>query len=399
MAVYSFSKLSTFEKCPCKYKLIYLDKITRPDEESIEAYMGDKVHKTLQKCYENVRHGKITTLDELIDIYKRYWDENWHPSVFIVRKEYTPENYRDMGMKMLENYYKRYAPFDADITLGTELKVTFPLDVENKYVMTGVIDRICKTHDGIIEVHDYKTSSSLPSQKEIDEDMQLGLYQIAVQNKWPSTHNIRLIWHYLAADTDLISHRESEELDTLAKDTIKLIDKIESAGDFPPQASALCEWCEYTAYCPLQKHPAMVDRLPINEYLNEPGVVLVNKYAELRDRSAEIKAEMEQVKEALVDYARKENALVIKGNDYKARVRIEHKMKFPGKNDEGRSDLDDMIVVNGKWMEVSQLDTIALLNTVNENRWPEELNKKIMEYARSEESATVTLSKLNAADN
>ncbi|MGZ3558640.1 MAG: PD-(D/E)XK nuclease family protein, partial [Thermodesulfobacteriota bacterium] len=43
MPVYSHSQLSTYETCPQKYKLSYIDKI-EVETEGIEAFMGSRVH-------------------------------------------------------------------------------------------------------------------------------------------------------------------------------------------------------------------------------------------------------------------------------------------------------------------------------------------------------------------
>ena len=49
MTVYSHSRLSCFEQCPHKFKLQYIDKVETEVEESIEAYLGLRVHETLEK--------------------------------------------------------------------------------------------------------------------------------------------------------------------------------------------------------------------------------------------------------------------------------------------------------------------------------------------------------------
>ena len=74
----------------------------------------------------------------------------------------------------------------------------------------------------------------------------------------------------------------------------------------------------------------------VNEYLSEPGVVLVNKYAAIRNEAKKIDEDMEKVREAILDYARREEVEVIKGSDYKSGVKFDEKLKFPGKNDPER---------------------------------------------------------------
>ena len=49
MTLYSHSRLSTFENCPLKFKYTYIDKIETGIEESIEAFLGSRVHEALEK--------------------------------------------------------------------------------------------------------------------------------------------------------------------------------------------------------------------------------------------------------------------------------------------------------------------------------------------------------------
>jgi putative RecB family exonuclease len=393
MPIYSHSQLSLYEECPLKYKLCYRDKIKR-DTEGVAGFLGLRVHDTLKKCYDDLRFTKLNSLSDLLAYYYKIWQENWHNAIIILKSDLTQEHYRALGKKLIENYCKRYSPFDADTTIGTEMRLNFLLDDENEYKITGYIDRLSQTQDGAFDIHDYKTSAYLPSQQQADEDRQLGLYHVGVQKKWPDVTNIRLIWHYLAHDMELVSHRNPEAISTLVESTKILIDQIESTEDFPPKESRLCEWCEYPDLCPRRKHLFKVEALPVNEYLTEPGVVLVNKYAELRDEAKRIEGEMEKVKEAIIDYAVRGNVEVIKGSDRKATVRFDEKLKFPRKSDDGRSELDSVIKGAGKWEEVSELDITALGRIIEDNLWSKELINQVLKYGRIESSSTVHISKL-----
>jgi putative RecB family exonuclease len=311
-----------------------------------------------------------------------------------MKKDLTQEHYRALGERLITTYYDRYAPFDSDITISTEMGLNFALDDEKKYRMTGYIDRLSRDKDGVYEIHDYKTSAYLLSQEQVDNDRQLALYQIGVQKKWPDIKNIRLIWHYLAFDTQLVSYRPPEAISSLVQDSKSLIDEIEAARDFPPRESSLCDWCEYPDLCPLRKHFFKVEALPVNEYLSEPGVVLVNKYVSLRNKAKELDEEMEKVREAMLDYARREEVELIKGSDYKARVRFDEKLKFPGKRDSERQELEGIIRLAGKWEETSQLDTSSLTHVVEDGLWSKDLIDQVMKYGRIEETASIHVSKL-----
>ena len=55
---FSYSQLNTFRTCPQQYKIIYLDG-ARKESESIEAFMGKRVHEVLEWLY-NVENRKKT---------------------------------------------------------------------------------------------------------------------------------------------------------------------------------------------------------------------------------------------------------------------------------------------------------------------------------------------------
>ena len=86
MPSYSHSKLGTYENCPLKYKLRYRDRIKR-DVEGIEAFLGTMVHDTLKKCCDDARLTKVDTLDELLSHFEKLWQQNWHDSFLITKRE------------------------------------------------------------------------------------------------------------------------------------------------------------------------------------------------------------------------------------------------------------------------------------------------------------------------
>ena len=382
-----------YEECPLRYKVSYRDRIRR-DIEGIEAFLGSRVHETLQKCYDDLKYTKLNSLSELLAYFNKLWQENWHDAVAITRPGVTVEHYRTLGERLIENYYRRYAPFDSDITIGTEIRFNFWLDEDGKYRIQGKVDRLSRTDDGTYQIHEYKTSAYLPPQQQADEDRQLGLYYIGVQRRWPHVENIRLVWHYLAHDVELVSYRTPEAVTSLIESTKSLIDEMEAAVEFPPKESPWCDWCEYLDLCPRTKHFVKVEALPLNEYLEEPGVKLVNKYASLKAQKKEVEAEMEKVREALVEYARREGVEVIKGSDCKATVKLKKELKFPRKSDIERSQLDAVIKSAGRWEEVSQLDTAALKHVVEDRLWSSDLIEEIMKYGRLEVKDEVRISKL-----
>ena len=397
MTVYSHSRLSCFEQCPYKFKLKYIDKVETEIEQSIEAFLGSCVHEVLEKLYEDLKHQKVDTINDLIRYLHEIWRENWDDSIVIVKRGYDPENYLKMAEKFISDYYKRYHPFDQDKTIALEDRILINLDDEGNYQLQGYIDRLVETEDGCYEIHDYKTNSRLPLPRYLENDRQLALYMIGVKNNYPDVKDVKLIWHFLAFDKELDSTRTEEELENLKRDTIELIDQIESEEKFEAKPSNLCDWCEYKPVCKQWSHLYKLMEKTENEYMNDSGVKLVERYAELKTRKKElldeVDSELAKVEEALFAYAFKEDVDVVFSSKNKARIKEIENVKFPSKSSKERKELEGLLKENGIWDKVNQLDTSSLDRLLNDKEIDYDLISKINKFIKRQRSKRVYLSK------
>jgi putative RecB family exonuclease len=396
MPTYSHSRLGTYETCPLQYKFRYIDKLKR-DRETIEAFLGKRVHETLEKLYRDLKVTKVDSLGDLLTFYNDAWRKNWNEGVEIVNKNFTSENYRMLGEKCIRDYYRRYYPFDQGRTLGLEQQIFITLDQRGDYKLVGYVDRLTQASDGTIEIHDYKTGQSLPTQEILDQDRQLALYQIGIHQRWPDIKSVKLVWHYLAFDREMSSQRTFASLQETKSQTIQLIDEIERAVDFAPRSNPLCPWCEFGDLCPLMKHLHKVEALPVHEYLHETGVNLVNRYAELAAKKSqmleELETELNKLKQALIQYAEKEGVEIVYGSEHKIKIKAKDALKFPAKDDPRRQQLEQMIKEVGEWSKFSDLNLTLLSEAVQSNQLLPELKEKILKLAELEKSYRFYLSK------
>lgn len=242
---YSHSRLSSFEDCPRKFEYRYVLKLPS-DTESIEAFVGKRVHEVLERLYEFAGRGALPSLPRVLWRYRQMFEEHHDPKrVRIVRTENPVEFYRDLGERCIINYYRAHYPFDADETIGLEEHIVFELGGGHK--IRGFIDRLVRARDGAVEIHDYKTGARVPSQAKLDQDRQLALYQLGLSERFRGP--MRLVWHFLRQGITRVSTRTDEQLDDLSQNTLDLIERIEDTSAFPPKTGPLCRWCEYQDRC------------------------------------------------------------------------------------------------------------------------------------------------------
>jgi putative RecB family exonuclease len=340
----------------------------------------------------------MNRLEELLEFFTSEWRTNWTDDIIIVNQDYQADNYLNMGRKYLSDYYHRYHPFDQGRTVALEENIKITLDEEGRYKLQGYIDRLTETRDGYYEIHDYKTNSRLPLVEYLRTDRQLALYMIGVKHLYPDVKDVRLVWHFLKFDKEIDSTRTDQELSQLKKDTIQLIDTIEQDERFEAHPGFLCDWCEYHSYCPQWSHLHLIQEKPANEYLQDPGVVLINQYAEIKSaqKRANLQwdAELEKLEEAIVSFAEKQHCDVVFGSKNKVRITDSEKYAFPGKNTKERVQLETVLQKYGRLEEVSQLDTTALGKILQEKQWESEVQDAIQKYVEIEHKKRLYLSKI-----
>lgn len=250
MTCYSHSRISTFENCPYQYKLKYIDRIKPEIENTVEAFMGDLVHRTLEKLYNELESDKINSKEELINYFLDLWKGEYSEDILIAKANigYTAENYILMGVQFISDYYEKYHPFDQLEIIGLETQDRMDLPDGNQWHVR--IDKFAKDEQGNYYVCDYKTNSRMKDQQEADSDRQLAMYSIWAKNKFEDAKSVKLVWHMLAFNKEVTSERTEEDLKKLQNEIVEKIKEIESATEFPTNITGLCNYCGYKNMCP-----------------------------------------------------------------------------------------------------------------------------------------------------
>lgn len=400
---YSPTKINAFDGCKLKYKYQYIDKL-ESDLTTIERFMGSMVHEVLEGFYKLVKGGSVKELQWVLDKYKEVWQKNYTESVKIVKEDLSADDYYNKGKQALIDYYEKYKPFNQAKIVDTEHFVNFKIKFDGvECDFCGVLDRLdWNDKENIFEIHDYKLTNTLMSQYKADSDWQLGLYHIALKEKWPDIEKVKLVWHSLLFNKEIISFRSKEQIEQLKQQVAEKVKEVEGCDEFPPQKSVLCDWCDFQNICPLWKHPKAMEELAVNKYKKDPGVKLVTEYKKLEETKNEFKEEIhkieeeqEKIKEAAVEFAEREKISIIDGPEARLKVDIKDELRAPTRAEDQKSweKLRDFLIQEGKYQEVSTVNGNMLNYRIRGNVWPSDFIKKIEQFLKRQITKTVRLVK------
>ena len=374
---FSHSRISCFENCKYQYKLRYIDRVKVDVATTIECFMGSLVHATLEKLYKDKGNGCDLTKKELLEYYDKEWDKQYTDNIQITKTEYTANNYKKQGRTFIEEYYDTYAPFEELKILGLETSDFLKLG-SNSYSIR--IDKLaCKGNTYYI--CDYKTNSKMLEQEKADKDRQLAMYSLWIKQKYPDAKKIILLWHMLKFNKEVTSTRTSEELRNLRKETIGKINEIIACKQYPPNITALCDYCVYKHLCPSFKHEAELEQKTVKEFKKDEGVQLVNKLAKIKEDLDKLKKEKEELESDLVEYSKQHEINVVFGSEMKAAIKEIEKLSWE------KEKLEKYLKKNNLYEEYSNLNYLKLGSEVKKG------NTKLEKFAKKEKDFQVRLSK------
>jgi DNA helicase-2/ATP-dependent DNA helicase PcrA len=249
---YSFTKLSTYNDCPWKYRYAFVLKV--PKRGSHVLSYGSSMHKTLFNFFtlwkERQKDAETTaktpvSLTELLTMYERAFIDEWYPS------KKARQEYYDKGAKALTAWFAITIKNTPNIL---KLEQSFNLKVD-EFVINGAIDRVDqigideKTKKPQVKIVDYKTGK-VKEKFDKDDKYQLLIYTLAVQDPNIIDGQVKELEYYFIDANESRKIEPTEKDATAALDWVRESVKSIQSGDFRATPNEhMCNYCDYRDIC------------------------------------------------------------------------------------------------------------------------------------------------------
>lgn len=233
---FGYSAVSTFEQCPKRYKLQYIDDLrTLPTDDPANALiLGTALHMGIE-----------TDVETAVD-----WYLNSYP---IITDAHVNE---EIKLRYWIPLVKQFLPPGIHET---------PV-IDDSFI--GTLDYLAPVADDTYDLYDFKYSNNW---LRYQHSRQLHLYKYYYEKTHPGKHIRKM--YFLFIPKIQIRQKKTEELYKFRRrlrselekaelrveevqydpqmviDQLELTQKIMQCQDFPENTSKLCSWCSYETYC------------------------------------------------------------------------------------------------------------------------------------------------------
>ncbi len=354
----SYSAIETYLQCPQKYKFQEIDRLKVP--KSDEAVFGSLIHDTLKFMFK--RNPLFPTLDEVV----AYFRENWPAPEKLNWNDTEQKTYFTEGVRMLKRFYESNAPWNftvVDLESRFEVAITDEKSGET-HILAGIIDRIDKQEDGKYEIIDYKTSRRMPSQEALDKNLQLSLYSLGLQKRWPhlSPEEITLSLYFLKHGEKLSTKTTTETTEKTKEHILATISEIQerlkSNKEFEPMPGPLCDWCGFKPLCPAWKHLYRKQEAGIKN--KEEADATITEYLSLKKQNQATEVRLAELQSQIKKFMEERGLTRVFGEEGYISKKLQQRYEYD------LNKIKELLSPLGKWEEILKADEIKLKKILKE---------------------------------
>jgi len=267
----SATRMSTFLQCRWKYWANYV--LHKPKLPNISFKLGIAAHTALKIAGEIWRKKEKFTKYDFEKVKKTYME-------VAAREGIQDLGVYDEGLNMV---LEKMRGFEVGKIVSVEDK--FNVTTSDGVPIIGAMDKIIELNKDTILVVDYKTSKFVYTQAEMKNDIQLSMYDLVANIKFPQYKRIILTLDYLRS-TSVYTYRTNKERKSFSQYLLAVYNEMLNLEekDVKPALNDMCNWCDFRNECPAYIEASKNDKVIKKKLEEQNEDELVTEYLDIRNR-------------------------------------------------------------------------------------------------------------------
>ncbi len=352
----SYTQISLYQTCPLCYKLQYIDGL-EPKEKGYFSF-GTTMHDCAEYFFK-VKVPPPPSLEELLQYYQKNWLSEGYESAD------EEASYKAYGRELLTKFWEIHS---SDFRMPIAVEWMFYIDIEG-VKLRGFIDRVDKLDSGGLNIVDYKTDKRLFTRDDLARNLQLTLYQLAVEQSWFLPVEKLTLYHFRSNTPCSCGPRSEAQLEEAKKLVLEVAEGI--AGErFPAIEGERCP-CDFAEHCPYYKHKFALERGE-GDILKEAAVPeSVERYVALQKEIKGLELKLKELKDMIVAYCQVQDLNRVFGKEHALTYSLVERAGFS--EDEVRALLEP----EGLLDRVLSLDQSKLRQLISDETVAEDIRNRL----------------------
>lgn len=243
------SRAADFKQCPLLYRFRSIDRLD--EAPSPAAARGTLVHAVLEELFDLPAAER--TPEAAVGLLPGRWqalvdDRPELAQMILDDAALTEESWFAEAAKLVERWFTLEDPPTLE---PSRREVEVEVEVDG-LTLRGIIDRVDVAPTGEVRIVDYKTGRSPSERFEGKALFQMKFYGLV---HWRTTGRVPDLLQLVYLRDGQVIRYVPDEADLLALErnvraVWQAIEQATATGDFRPNPSRLCSWCDFKALCP-----------------------------------------------------------------------------------------------------------------------------------------------------
>jgi len=352
----SYTQISLYQTCPLSYKLQYIDGL----EQKEKGYFS--FGTTMHECAEYFFKVKVPpppSLEELLQFYERTWHSEGYESAE------EEADYKAYGREMLAKFWEIHSP---DFRMPIAVEWMFNIDVEG-VKLRGFIDRVDKLDSGGLSIVDYKTDRELFTKDDLEKNLQLTLYQLAVEQSWYLPVERLTLYHFRSNTPCSCQPRSQAQLEE-AKNLVLAVAEGITEERFPAVESGRCP-CDFAEHCPYYRQQFVAEPEETDILGGMASAEAVERYVSLQNEIKELQLQLDELKQMIIAFCQAEGLNRVFGSEHALTYKMMERAGF------SEAEVRALLEPEGLWQRVLGFDQSKIKELITDEAVARDIRHKL----------------------